>query len=144
MPFYFFDTSCVVKRYCAEAGTNKIDEIYDAPDNGIIISNLTYTEVLSALNRKKQEGLLSQVAFDEAIGKFFFDYQSKYLVIDLDKDIRISAGELIMRHNLRSGDSIQLATALHDEDFDLIFVSSDQNLCKAADSEGLEVLNPEK
>jgi len=71
-------------------------------------------------------------------------YQDKYLVMDLYDDIRILAGKLIMRRNIRSGDGIQLATALDNEDVNLTFVSADQKLCDAATNEGLQVLNPEK
>ena len=73
----------------------------------------------------------------------FFDYQNKYLVIDLLEDIRVLAGQLILRRNLRSSDSIQLATALQNKDLDLTFVCADQKLCDAAISEGLQILNPE-
>jgi len=144
MPFYFFDASAAVKVYHPETGTDKVMEIYRSADNVLVISNIAYTEVLSALNRKKQNRVISQLQFDDSIGKFFSDYQDKYLVMDLDEDIRISAGKLIMRRNIRSGDGIQLATALDSEDVDLIFVSADQKLCDAATSEGLQVLNPEK
>jgi len=144
MTFYFFDSSVAVKVYYTEVGTDKTKEIYDALEDGIMISNLTYTEVISALNRKKQNGLISQQQFDEALSKFFFDYQNKYLVIDMEEAIRVSAGKLILRQNLRSADSIQLATALDDERLPPIFVCSDEKLCNAATSEGLQVLNPEK
>ncbi len=144
MAFYFFDASCAVKLYYAEIGTDKIGAIYDAPDIGIIISNLAYTEVLSALNRKKQSGSISQSEFDDAMSRFFFDYESKYLVLAMSEEIRVSAGKLILRHNLRSGDSIQLATACENKKAQLVFVCSDDKLCKAAMNEGLIVLNPEK
>lgn len=98
----------------------------------------------SALNRKKQNGMISQLQFDESTSKFFFDYQNKYIVIDLDEDIKVFAGKLIMRRNVRSGDGMQLAAALNDENIDLTFVSTDQKLCDAATSEDLQVLNPKK
>ncbi len=144
MAFYYFDTSGAVKIYHPEPGTDKLVEIYKSPENGVIISDLTYTEVLSALNRKKQSGVISQPQFDEAMGKFFFDYQNKYIIVAFSNSIRILAGQLILRRNLRSGDSIQLATALENIDSALIFVASDQRLCDAATSEGLQILNPEK
>ena len=75
---------------------------------------------------------------------YFFDYQNKYLVIDMEENIRVSAGKLILRQNLRSADSIQLATALDDRSLSLVFACSDERLCDAAMREGLQVLNPEK
>jgi len=144
MPFYFFDTSGAVKIYHVELGSDKVKRIYDSPDDGILISNLTYTEAFSALNRKKQNGAISQFQFATAINQFILDYLNKYFVVDLDDNIRIQAGQLIMRRNLRSADSIQLATALENKDLNLIFVCADEKLCNAAMSEGLQVLNPEK
>jgi predicted nucleic acid-binding protein len=144
MIFHFFDASSAVKRYCDEIGAGQVIAICDAPDNGIVISNLTYTEVLSALNRKKQDGLISQPEFDDAISRFFFDYQNKYLIMAMTDEIRVAAGKLILRHNLRSADSIQLATALEHKKAIGQFVCADDKLCKAATSEGLVVFNPEK
>ncbi len=144
MTFYFFDASGAVKIYYTEIGSDKVNAIYDAPDNGIILSNLTYTEVLSALNRKKQDGLISRSAFDDALSRFFFDYEKKYLVMQMSEEIRVSAGKIILRHNPRSADSIQLATALDNKDTHPYFVCADAKLCKAATREGLQILNPEK
>jgi len=144
MPFYFFDTSSAVKVYHTESGTDKVNKIYDSSDDGILISNLTYTEVFSALNRKKQNGVISQLQFDTSTNQFILDYQNKYFVVDLDDAIRIQAGQLIIRRNLRSADSIQLATALENKGLNLTFVCSDEKLCNAAIAEGLQVLNPEK
>lgn len=145
MSFYFFDTSSAVKAYHTELGTDKVNEIYGSSgDDGILIANLTYTEVFSALNRKKQNGVISQLQFDTSINQFILDYQNKYLVVDFDDAIRIQAGQIIIRRNLRSSDSIQLATALENKALNPTFVCADEKLCNAAIAEGLQILNPEK
>jgi hypothetical protein len=57
--------------------------------------------------------------------------------------------ELTKEHHLRGYDAVQLATALVLRDFlqrqgitDLIFVSADYDLCRAAAAEGLMTENP--
>jgi predicted nucleic acid-binding protein len=144
MPFYFLDTSGAVKIYHHELGSDKVKRLYVSSDDGILISNLAYTETLSALNRKKQNGAISQDHFDTAINQFIFDYLNKYFVVDFNDNIRIQAGQLIIRQNLRSADSIQLATALESKELNLVFVCADEKLCNAAIREGLQVFNPEK
>lgn len=53
MTAYFFDSSAIVKRYVPEVGSDWIRAIADpAADNLLIISRLTWVEVLSALARR--------------------------------------------------------------------------------------------
>jgi len=47
--FFLFDTSALVKRYHIEPGSDKVDEIFESPDNVLIISELALVEVASAL-----------------------------------------------------------------------------------------------
>jgi len=55
MQYYFLDTSALVKRYHQETGTKIIDKIFDSEEKVIIISNISISEFVSALNRKKNE-----------------------------------------------------------------------------------------
>ncbi len=59
MKFYFFDTSALVKRYHSEKGTENIDKIFIEDDRAVIISSLSITEIVSAMNRKKEEKVIS-------------------------------------------------------------------------------------
>ena len=54
--------------------------------------------------------------------------------------------KLVLKHSLRSLDSIHLATALMIFQYaekKLSFISSDAELLKAAENEGFEIINPE-
>jgi len=54
----------------------------------------------------------------------------------------IKAESLIIKRYMKPIDSIQLAIDLNLQEDDLTFVSSDQRLCKIAESEGLSALAP--
>ncbi len=62
MAFFLFDTSALVKRYHVEVGSDKVDEIFDDPDNVLIISELAIVEVTSALQRKRNQGEITQLS----------------------------------------------------------------------------------
>jgi len=53
MALFLFDTSALVKRYHVEVGSDKVDEIFDDPDNVLIISELALVEVTSALLKRQ-------------------------------------------------------------------------------------------
>lgn len=60
MNFYFLDTSALIKRYHTEKGTSEIDRIFSEDDKAIVISSICITEMVSALNRKKEEKIISK------------------------------------------------------------------------------------
>jgi predicted nucleic acid-binding protein len=52
MPYFYFDTSALAKRYSPETGSEKVDSIINNKDNIIIIGNIAITEIYSALSKK--------------------------------------------------------------------------------------------
>jgi len=63
MAFFLFDTSALVKRYHVEAGSDKVDEIFEDSDNILIISELALVEVTSALLRKRNRGEITALNY---------------------------------------------------------------------------------
>ncbi|HEY9706764.1 MAG TPA: type II toxin-antitoxin system VapC family toxin, partial [Oculatellaceae cyanobacterium] len=71
---YFLDSSALVKRYVPETGSAWIQAIADAATgNLLIISRITWVEVLSALARRQREGSLSDTDVDLIIQRFRYD-----------------------------------------------------------------------
>lgn len=68
----------------------------------------------------------------------------EFTVIGIDDSHITSSIELVLEHNLKALDSLQLAAALELNELDTIFVSADNKLCEAAENEGLRIVNPEK
>lgn len=143
MLYYFLDTSALVKRYHQEIGTEAIDEIFDSEERILIISNVSISEFVSALNRKKNEKEITQEDLDIVLSKFYADIMQEFTVIGIADSHIISSIELILKYDLKALDSLQLAIALELSDLDVIFVSADSKLCETAEKERLKAVNPE-
>lgn len=130
-----FDSSALAKRYLAEPGTERLLELCAAADE-VILSVLCVLEILSALNRLRRDGHLS-------------DEQYLGLKEDLAKDVRQATvvtvtgpvlgrtTELLETTSLRTLDAVHVATAL-ESSCDL-FVSADRRQSEAARRSGLAV-----
>lgn len=147
MIYYFFDSSALIKRYHAEVGTAKTDELLAHQDNKIIISSLAVSEITSALNRKKNEGKINPELLQDILNEFYREVLDRFTVISLDDSLIPHSIELILNRNLRTLDSLQLSAALSVfqllSEMKFVFVCADQKLLDAAKQEGLETLNPE-
>jgi len=140
MNFYFFDTSALVKRYHAEDGSERVDEIFGSGDAVIVISNLSITETISAFKRKQNEGKLDEGDMGFFTSKFFYDVVRDFLVLDLTgKHVRESV-RLVLEGDLRTLDALQLAISMDLRGRESVFVSSDRKLCGAAEKEGMSIL----
>jgi hypothetical protein len=143
MKFYFFDTSALVKRYHSEKGTENIDKIFNEDDRALIISSLSITEIVSALNRKKEEKVISKEDLDIVLSRFFHDAIKEYVVVELDEEHMKDSIMLVLKRNLRTLDSLQLAIALRLKELEIVFVCADRKLVTVASKEGLKTINPE-
>lgn len=144
MDYYLFDTSALVKRYHQEIGTENVDEIFDAEERMIIISNLSVSEFVSAINRKKIENAITEEDLNLVLSRFFTDIMEDFTIVGIADSHITSSVELILEHNLKALDSLQLSTALELSELDITFVGADEKLCETAEKEGLKVVNPEK
>ena len=147
---YFLDTSALVKRYVPELGSNWIQSItVPAAGNFLPISQITWVEVRSAFARRQREGSLSVDEVDQLMGDFRTDFDNQYEVLEVDRTLIETAGELVMQHPLRAYDAVQLASALRVQstlisvpETQLVFVSADNRLLDIAQSAGLAIDNP--
>lgn len=147
---YFLDSSALVKRYVPERGTNWILSITDpTTDNNLVIAQITWVEVLSALSRRQREGSISGDRFNSTLEDFRQDFESLYQIIEVDRLLIERAGQLVVQYPLRAYDAIQLASAfsmqsslLQIPNTQLIFVSADERLIDVARNEGLVTDNP--
>ena len=90
---YFLDSSALVKRYVPETGSAWIQTIADAATgNLLIISRITWVEVLSALARRQREGSLSATDVDLIIQQFRYDLNNHYQIVELDRTVTENAG----------------------------------------------------
>ena len=143
MKFYFLDTSALVKRYHSEKGTAEIDEIFSEEDKAIVISSICITEMVSAMNRKKEDKTISKDDLDAALSRFFQDAIKEFLILELDDGHIKDSVALVLKHGLRTLDALQLAVAVGLKETTPIFVCADKKLVSIAEKEGLKVINPE-
>lgn len=148
--FYFLDSSALIKRYVTETGSTWVQAITQ-PQAGhqLIIAQITWVEVVSALARLRREGHLSPTDINTTIQTLRYDWDTQYQVVELERVLIEAAGQLVQRHPLRAYDSVQLAAALRVYAAftpvitpTFTFVSADRRLLTAAQSEGLRVVDP--
>ena len=148
MRIIYFDTSALVKRYVEEKGTQVVVDLIMSSDMLITTSILTYPEMKAAFTKKLRLKEMSEESYKEAIENFEKDWSMPvFSIIGLTSQVANLAGSLVERNVLRTLDAVHLASALTVKEhfgIQVFFVSSDDRLDKAASSEGLEVMNPER
>lgn len=103
MTAYFFNSSALVKRYVPEIGSAWIQAL-TAPDTGneLIIVRITWVEVLNAIARRQREGSLTITEVNETIQIFRSDLNNQYQVIDIDRALVETAGQLVIQYPLET------------------------------------------
>jgi hypothetical protein len=127
----FMDTSALVKRYIDEEGSAEVDEYY-TNDNRIAIAPITEMGFHSALKRKVVNESISSSTYDDAMAAWQMEKQS-YDSVPFDDRLRQCAISTLKRHQLRTLDALQLASAIMaDLDDGDEFVVADRRLCAEA------------
>ena len=140
----YLDTSALIKRFVDERGTPLVQAIL-AREGLFATANIAYAEVYAGLARRHRERDLSPAEYAEACRRFEHDWHG-CLRVDLSGPVLDVARQLIQRHPLKGFDAIHLASAyrLHTELGEPItFVAADDRLLRAAEDEGLTIINPE-
>jgi len=148
MAHYFLDSSGLVKRYVAEAGSGWVQNLC-TPGNTIYISRITGAEVIAAIFRRLRVGDLRLEDAQAVARQFKDDFGRTYRVIEVTAEVVERAMNLAEARALRGYDAVQLATALELHYLrretnlpSVTFVSADRDLNEAAGAEGLLTDNP--
>jgi predicted nucleic acid-binding protein len=64
MPRYYLDSSALVKRYHAEAGSDRVRALFKVPANRIISSRLAILEIDSTFARLVREEVITGADFE--------------------------------------------------------------------------------
>lgn len=148
MRLYYFDSGGLVKNYVQERGTDWVQSTIADPENLLLISKTAGPEVISALVRKRTQGELADVDYQEAVSRFERDLADHFVQLTVSDPLSREAIEIIKIEVLRAYDAVQLATALRFRSisgvFPFVFVSADGALCRAAERRGPEVVNPDR
>jgi predicted nucleic acid-binding protein len=140
----FFDTSALVKRYYEEEGSEVVDGLVESGDE-VVITSLSVVETASALRRKQNRGELTADEVDRLLSAFFDEALDEFVILPMDESLSGTALDLVLKDDLRTLDSLQLAAALSlaTGTEDPTFVCADRDLVNVAADRGLETRNPE-
>lgn len=111
-------------------------------DDVMAVFYATKIECVSAFSRRLREGSMDQSSFDGAID-ILIALLEHWMEILPTHDLRLDAEALLTFHPLKTADALQLAAALlwcEGESGGREFVSLDDRLRQAADTEGFTVL----
>ena len=150
MAGFFCDSSAIVKRYVNETGSNFVDNLADLKSgNVILLARITRVEVVSAIARRLKNTSITNADAQNAVAAFQHDLTNNYFTVEITAVLLSSAMSLATKYALRGYDAVQLAAALAANDerianglAPLTLVSADTDLNTAAQSEGLNVENP--
>ena len=129
-----------MKRYVREPGAVTVRRLLKA-DRGAT-SRLSEVEVASALVRRTREAAFTEKERDRALASLVNDFAT-LIIVEFTPEITADARALLLRHSLRAGDAVQLASCLYlqrEMGQPLPFVAFDDRLTKAAHEEGLTVV----
>jgi predicted nucleic acid-binding protein len=104
----FFDASAIVKRYVREVGSARVRRLLR---HNAAVSRLTEVEVASALARLVRNGNITAAQRDRAARALERDLTA-WTVVEITAEVAAEARRLLLLHELRAGDAIQLASAL--------------------------------
>ena len=136
----YFDASALVKRYVWEPGSTTVRRLLAS---GIpATSRLSEVEVASGIIRRAREGAFPPARRDQMLAALQRDLPA-LAVVEMIPDVTAEARALLLRHSLRAGDAIQLASCLYIQrelGRPVALVGFDPRLLEAARAEGLTVV----
>jgi uncharacterized protein len=137
----FLDTSALVKLYIAEAGSERVREAAIEGED-VAVSVLAFAEINATFSRRRREGLLAAVEYQDLRICFSDDWRG-LTQVPVGPEVLALVPGLCENHPLRGADAVHLASALllRAEGLEILFACSDGRLVQAASSEGLAVLD---
>ncbi len=133
-----------MKRYVREPGAVSVRRLLEA--DPAAASRLSEVEVASALVRRARGGAFTVEERDRALASLADDFAT-LIIVEFTPEITADARALLLRHRLRAGDAVQLASCLYlqrEMNQPLPFVAFDDRLADAARHEGLTVVSISK
>lgn len=117
--------------------------------NHVLVARLALPECASALAGRRRAGDIKAPRVARVMAVLQSDLSGRYSVVELTQEVLDLAARLALTHPIRAADAIHLAaaclaqaTARTTPRTALRFVTSDQRLRRAAESERFEVIDP--
>ncbi len=146
MPYYYFDSTALVKRYSMERGTRIVNKLMVKRGRVIILPTWTVTDLYSVLSNRAHQGEITRDDCYSVIYKYELEsQQGLFRYIAPTMTTFLSTKELILDYPfLRSQQVLHLALALELKPLRMTVVSSDKQLLSACKPVGLHIIDPEE
>lgn len=145
MSILFLDASALVKLYIEELGSEELLEQVDRPGVRLALSSLSRVECRSALRRKQRLEKMRKEVVDDLLLRFDSDFVGSFLIQPIDNHVIDEAVRLTDAKVLKAYDAIQLASCMRLRQSlsgeDVTFACADRQLMRAADEEGVSILD---
>ena len=136
----YFDASALVKRYVRGTGSSMVRRLLAS--GTAASSRFCEVEVSSGIIRRAREGASTIQQRDRMLAALLRDVPA-LAVVEMTPEITADARTLLLRHPLRAGDAVQVASCLYlqrQHAQPVPFVAFDGRLVQAARAEGLTVI----
>lgn len=139
---FYLDPSAWMKRYHRENGTAWVQQLWQR-DPPMVCCNLGLVEATAAIVRRYAGQGTPEGNLRRALSAMRTDF-ARFTCIDITRNVIAEAAGLAERHRLRAADAIRPAAAMSARGLgDVIVVSSDSELLRAAQAEGFATLDPQ-
>jgi predicted nucleic acid-binding protein len=131
----------LAKRYVQEPGSSSVRR--QLRSGRVATSRLSAIEVASALARREREAAFTALERDRALKRLNADLAA-WILVELTAELTADAQTLLVRHSLRSGDAVQLASCLYlqrETGERISFAAFDDRLAAAAHAEGVRLVS---
>ncbi len=147
MALYYLETSALVKLYVREPGTDRLLQLASrAADHRLAVLALAQVEVHSAIRKRQRLGDIDESVATLVIGRFEQHLETKFVRQIVSDSVLDTATGLVDRYSLRAYDAVQLAGCVvlkaTSGAQEPVFICADRQLLQAAESEGLQSLDP--
>lgn len=129
-----FDTSALYKRYNQEAGSEQVRAL-SAQASELVVAAHCKTEIASAINRQRHDGLVSADDYAHIMAAIRDDF-AEFEKLELDSRVESLAIVVMEHQRLRAVDALHIATAQAAR-VDL-FVTADRRQAAGAQAVGLK------
>lgn len=134
----YFDTSAFIPLVLDEPTSDTIEEIWSNATR-LVSTRLLYVEARAALARARRTERLKDIPYESVLDELEkLNQQIQYFTVD-DHLIEL-AGDLADILDLRGYDAVHLATVAFHHSQDMIMITNDRQMRRAARSLNLEVL----
>ncbi len=133
----YFDTSAIIPLIINEPSSDRCIRVWDESSR-VVSVRLLYPEARAALAKAERMGRLSATQRVAAVGELE-TIITQVDHIEVTEALALRAGELAQAHGLRGYDAVHLAAASAVADSDVVLVTGDSDLAKAANSLGIAV-----